>query len=356
MRDDFMNDPVIKKVKFRNINLDDTFFDNLKESYTEFQDWFKRKENEEAFVTYDNDSLSGFMYLKEENGPITDITPTLNIQKILKVGTFKIEAHGTRLSDRYIKKIFDVAISKNIECIYVTVFKQHETLIERLCEYGFKYHGNKETNNGIEEVFIKDFKTISNNIYLDYPIINPKNKIWLLGIYPQFHTKLFPDSALHTEKNILDKLIYDLTPANSIRKIYIARMKNMDKISQNDVIVIYRTAEKDKPAKYSSVATSLCVVDEVKKITDFISVDEFINYAKYSIFSKSELERQYQYMNNYIIKMTYNVALNNRIIRNDLINQVGIDENAYAGLMEISKEQLKIICKLGGINESLIIY
>ena len=54
--------------------------------------------------------------------------------------------------------------------------------------------------------------------------------------------------------------------------------------------------------------------------------------------------------------MTYNVALNNRIIRNDLIKKVGINENAYAGLMEITKDQLKIICKLGGVNESLIIY
>lgn len=351
-----MNDPIIKKVQFKNINLDDSFFDNLKESYMEFQDWFKRKENEEAFVTYHNDHLIGFMYLKQEDGPIIDINPPLNMQKILKVGTFKIEAHGTRLSDRYIKKIFDVAISKNIECIYATVFKKHEALIEKLLEYGFKYHGSKKTNNGIEEVFIKDFKTISNDIYLDYPIINPKNKIWLLGIYPKYHTKLFPDSALHTEQNILDKLIYDLTPANSIRKIYIARMMDMDKISKNDVIIIYRTAENNKPAKYSSVATSLCVVDEIKKITEFISVDEFINYAKYSIFSNSELERQYQNKNNYVIKMTYNVALNNRIIRNDLIKKVGINENAYAGLMEITKDQLKIICKLGGVNESLIIY
>ena len=353
-----LKDPVIQLSKFKDIDINVPFFNDLKNSYSEFTSWKKKKRDETVFVTYDNDNnLIGFMYLKIENGPIVDISPSLNDKKVLKVGTFKIEAHGTKLSDRYIKKIFDMAIANSIKYVYVTVFEKHEKLIKRLCEYGFIKYGEKITDNGREEVFLKNFVTQNNNIYLDYPVVNVQdNNIWLLGIYPEYHTKLFPDSALRTENHILNQLINDVTPANSIKKIYIARMQGMEQISRNDVVVIYRTAEKGKSAEYSSVATSICIVDKNKSINSFKNIDEFLDYSKYSIFSEKELKIEFANKNNYVIKMTYNVALDKRITRHDLIEKANIDREAYAGLMQMTKEQFKRICELGGVSEGLIIY
>ena len=37
--------------------------------------------------------------------------------------------------------------------------------------------------------------------------------------------------------------------------------------------------------------------------------------------------------------MTYNVALDKRITRHDLIEKANIDREAYAGLMQMTKEQ-----------------
>ena len=133
------------------------------------------------------------------------------------------------------------------------------------------------------------------------PVVNVQdNNIWLLGIYPEYHTKLFPDSALRTENHILNQLINDVTPANSIKKIYIARMQGMEQISRNDVVVIYRTAEKGKSAEYSSVATSICIVDKNKSINSFKNIDEFLDYSKYSIFSEKELKIEFANKNNYV--------------------------------------------------------
>lgn len=43
-------DANLQLVKFHEVDLNDPFFDSLKEGYKEFQDWFQRKENENAFV------------------------------------------------------------------------------------------------------------------------------------------------------------------------------------------------------------------------------------------------------------------------------------------------------------------
>ena len=44
-------------------------------------------------------------------------------------------------------------------------------------------------------------------------------------------------------------------------------------------------------AEYSSVVTSICVVEDVKTQGEFGSFDEFYNYAsKYSVFDKKEFK------------------------------------------------------------------
>jgi hypothetical protein len=86
--------------QFDSIDIKDSFFDTLKASYVEFEDWFSRKckQGESAYVVYsDSGELNAFLYLKIEKGPLVDINPILNVEKCLKVGTFKIDAHGTRL-------------------------------------------------------------------------------------------------------------------------------------------------------------------------------------------------------------------------------------------------------------------
>ena len=70
---------ILSYKKFEEINLEDTFFNSLKNDYTEFTDWFNRKSTsgESAYVFEVNTNIEGFLYLKEENGPITDIIPEI---------------------------------------------------------------------------------------------------------------------------------------------------------------------------------------------------------------------------------------------------------------------------------------
>lgn len=102
--------------------------------------------------------------------------------------------------------------------------------------------------------------------------------------------------------------------------------------------------------------TSICRVEEVKTRNDFSSVEEYIGYANaYSIFDEKDLAKRFKKQNLVVIKMTYNAALTKRVIRKDLIEKVGISQNAYAGFMELTDNQFEKILKLGDVDEYIII-
>lgn len=344
---------------FSEINFSDVFFDTLKEDYKELPNWFAKKSasGERAYV-FKNDRglIDGFLYLKIEEEAIIDISPPLPNGRHLKIGTFKINAHGTKLGERYLKKIFDYMIVQRADDAYVTVFEKHTPLINLFMKYGFQKYGEKQTHNGNEIVLVKNLKLLSNDVVKNYPLINMVgvNK-YLLAIYPKYHSRLFPDSILRTEKP--DVVIKDTSHTNSIHKVYICGMRGVDRLRRDDIIVIYRTAEDNQSAKYSSVATSICVVEEYRNITEFITLDDFLSYClPYSVFSQNELIKFWEekkYPN--IIRFTYNAALPKRPNRDALLNIVKLQSD-YWGFFPISDEQLLHISHLGQLNESIIIH
>ena len=345
----------LKHLKFSDIDLSDQFFNSLKNDYPGFEDWFLRRQDKFAYVLYnDEDRLEGLLYLKLETGPIEDVTPPLHGENILKIGTFKINPHGTRLGERFIKKALDYAVSQNASLCYVTIFEKHDALIQLLEEYGFIKHGLKYTANGEELVLCKDLRKLTGNMFKDYPLIDARqsNK-YILSIYPKYHSHMFPDSILKTEKvDILDDVSY----TNSIHKIYVASMPDIAKLRQKDILVMYRTADEGRSAEYSSVVTAICVVDKVKRQSEFFNFNEFYEYAStYSIFDKADLWYWYAKGTCYTIKMTYNVALSKRIIRHELIESIGVDRNSYWGILPITDIQFNEIVRRGVENESIII-
>ena len=152
----------IEYKKFSSINIDDPFFDSLKEDYLGFKDWFKRKADKYAYVLYGEDNLlQGFLYLKDESDEVDNkIAPIMEIQKRLKVGTFKIDAHRTRLGEKFIKKIMDTAIYGGYKEAYVTIYPKHSGLVNLLKKYGFAVYGFK----GKELVLVKNYTTFKVSI------------------------------------------------------------------------------------------------------------------------------------------------------------------------------------------------
>ena len=346
----------MEKKQFDQIDINDKFFDSLKSDYPGFSDWYAKKRKEYAYVQYDKvGSLLGFLFLKMEYNSVNDTVPIISAPKILEVGTFKIDAHGTKLGERFIKVITDTAMKEKADLCYVTIFPKHIGLINLLKKFGFIEYGIKSSSAGRETVFIKNMRNCLGNLNLDYPLIKTNNvKKYILGIYPQYHSIMFPDSILSTEN---PSLIKDISYGNSIHKIYICRMNGIENLNQGDILVIYRTADDNKTAEYSSVVTSIGVVENVKRQDEFTNFNDFYKYSsQYCVFDKTDLE--YLYNRGYCraIKFTYNIALNKRITRHDLIEEIGLDRNAYWGFFELSDAEFSEIIRRSDIDSDYFIY
>lgn len=352
----------LKIQEFGEIDFSDPFFDTLKKDYSHgFINWWLKKVQlqDKAFVLYNDNfsTIDGFMYLKLENN-IDDINPPLMDGCYLKVGTFKFNPAGTLRGERFIKKIFDVAIVNNVMGIYVTIFDKHDYLINLFKRYGFHSAGVKKSDNGSENVLLKK-RQFTGNLEKDYPYINTNNNKYLLSIYPKFHTQLFPDSILTTESS---SIIHDVSHTNSIHKVYISKIQTLGNLKKGDIVVIYRTADEGKKAYFSSVATSICIIEEVRQMSTFSNKKEYVEYCtKYSVFTSEELNKLYDenhYKTSfpcYVIKFTYNIALSHRPNRKTLINEVGLDSEIRWGCLKLTDKQFDKILKLGDVNESFII-
>ena len=305
--------------KFADIDLNDPFFDSLKEDYPGFEEWFDRKAKDErkAYVQYTDNKLQAFLFLKDESEEeVTDVTPN------------------------------------RADEVYVTVFAKHGGLIRMLERYGFNMEGTK----GEENVYVKNMKSLSGDQIKDYPLLTTKGKRkFVLSIYPEYHTRMFPDSILKNEENQKYELIKDVSYTNSIHQIDLCSMTGVSQLQKGDLIAIYRTKDDKGPARYRSVVTSVCQVEEIKSPKDFQCVEDFVNYTNYySIFDTKELRDWYNKKNCVVLKMTYNVAFKKRVTMDYLLNELKISPE-YWGFFQLTDEQFSAILKKGEIDENIII-
>jgi len=346
----------LRLTKFRELSLADPFFDSLRAGYNEFPDWFTRKADEDVYAVVDDvtGELSGMVYLKEERGPVPEVTPALPNRHWLKVGTLKIVGRGTRLGERVIKKIFDTAISVGADAVYVTVFELHEQLIALFERFGFVQQGTKTTDNGTELVLVRSLTETAGDRLRDYPFVHlDGQRAWLLAIYPEYHTELLPDSILRNEPA---EMVQDVSHTNSIHKVYISKLA-LKRMSPGDIVVFYRTTDIQGRAYYRSVVSSICVVEEVKGKKDFADVEAFLAYAlPRSVFSEDTLRDFWAtWQRLYIAKMTYNAAFGRRITRGQLLDAGVLSEQPRWDLRELDRAQLDRILEMGNINARLIV-
>lgn len=294
----------VKKCFFGELALTDTFFDSFREDYKwpPFDKWFNQKSDETAYVCTNNDEISAFLFLKveKEDENYSDISPAFFPKKRLKIGTFKVATNGYKLGERFLKIIFDNAIAQKVDEIYVTLFDkrpEQQRLISLLEDWGFTRHGVKSTRNGDELVFTKVFKRdsiIVNTQFpkLTYPFFSKETDIFIVPIYPEYHTELFPDSILRNESP--KEFIESEPHRNAISKVYISRSIEKN-LKSGDLIVFYRTGDAGN-AIHTGVATTVGIVESV--VTNIQDEETFVSLCrKRSVFSDEKLREQWNYKN-----------------------------------------------------------
>jgi hypothetical protein len=116
------------------------------------------------------------------------------------------------------------ALAQKAEEIYVTVFDKRDDqkrLIALLLEWGFRLHGKK--GEAGELVYVRDFKPDFNpgNPKVTFHFLGLKTNIFLVPIYPEYHTELLPDSYLRTESPM--DYVGNEPHRNALSKVYICR-------------------------------------------------------------------------------------------------------------------------------------
>ena len=147
----------IHKTKFHQINLNDTFFQSLKEDYQDFEKWFFKKSNNEAYITSRDKTLLSFLYpkIEEKDENYKDIFPLFRPKRRLKVGTLKVNNNGFKLGEYFMNIAFETALAHKADQIYITLFNKREEqfyLIKLLDQLGFSFWGKKND----ELVYIRD--------------------------------------------------------------------------------------------------------------------------------------------------------------------------------------------------------
>lgn len=345
----------VQKLKFGRINLNDSFFDSLKEDYVGFEKWFIKKYDDEAYITINsnNGMLLSFLYLKIEDKTenYSNINPILPQKKRLKIGTFKVINNGFRLGERFLKIIFDNALKNKVEEIYVTIYDKREEqkrLISLLEQWGFVYWGTKKE----ERVYIRDFtpKMDVSHLKLTYPYVSKNQDIYIVPIYPDYHTELFPDSILNTESP--KEFVEDFPHRNCIGKVYVSRSIEPHPKS-GDILIFYRTG-----GYYKSVVTTIGIVEELQY--DFKDEDDFILYCrKSSVYPENQLRKMWRYSPNrpFAIRFLYTYSFPHRINMKELINLNVLSgiRDAPRGFKPINKEQFDAIIKATKSDDSFII-
>ena len=321
----------VKKELFGDIDLNDVFFDSPKEAYPDFIPWFNKKSEEEAYVCRtDEGVIKGFLYIKTEDQSenYSSIEPIFLPKKRLKVGTFKVDASGFRLGERFIKIIFDNALYRKVDEIYVTFFEDSPNLdaLKGLLEtWGFVRHGIKHSYGKEETVFVKKLGVMNPEMSAknNFPNMQFGKQKFILPIMAKYHTSLLPDSILKTEKQI--NFMGPDAQKYALQKVYISWAPERN-INPGALILFYRMGEEGSNKKYSSVLTTLGMVDRI--YYNFKTKDDFLKHCQNrSVFSKAELDdfwnkHQYHLM---VLKFVFVRSLKSRLTL-DYLHQLGVVE------------------------------
>jgi hypothetical protein len=347
-----------RRVRFADVNLQDTFFDSFRSDYPGFDRWFSRKGGETAYICYGDASLVAFLYLKpeDEREAYGDISPVFRPKKRLKIGTFKVELNGFKLGERFLKIVFDNAIRQRVDEVYVTIFlrsAEQERLAKLLEDFGFTLHGQKHNAYGDEQVYVREMSPRFNTAdpKLTFPYVSRRSRTLLVPIWPAYHTDLLPDSILRTEK--ASEYVDNAPHRNAIRKVYVSRSLNRELVT-GDTLVFYRTG-----GYYEGVVTTLGVVEDVHQ--NIASEQEFLRLCrKRSVFTDEQLRDQWQFKPKwrpFIVDFLYTYSFRKRpnlkeLIDNGVIKNI---ESVPRGFEPITAEQFDTIIRFSKTDTRFIV-
>lgn len=339
---------------FADCDINDPFFDSLKEDYAEFETWFAKKAQmaQKLCLYRENDKIRTMLYLKDEKEELLLKDERLECCRRLKIGTLKIsdQAKNQRLGEGAIGLSLWYWQRMAVDEVYITVFEKQILLIQLLQKFGFIERG---INKRGEKVYIKKKSKLKYlNPYEAFPYIIPGFKYsGYLPIREEYHDTLFPYSELANTSQETE----EIAAANGMTKSFIASPFKPVKYYSGQPIFVYRIYMGTGSKQYKSVVTSICTI--VRKIVVkenrccHFSFEKFVEMVgNKSYYNCQQLAELYEKDHLVILEMVYNGGFG----RGHNITYKALKENGlfeqYPYDVQLTPDQFKKVLELGEIN------
>ena len=343
---------IVKEDILGNQSLSDSFFKTFIEEYSPYYiKWFRKKSADKVYVSK---SPEGNLYallklkLEGEDEEYQDIQPCFKPAKRLKISSFKVAYTGSKLAERFMRIIFDKALSSKVDEIYITIFNSSTSrrrLMDLLSKWGFVFHGYK---NKDELVFVRDFRPhITYNVQKDFPYHTFMISAFIIPIYREYANELLPTTDMLVDKD-------DYEPYKcAIRKVLVLR-EDHPHLAPGSIFMFYQKTG-DKGLR------GIIAVGVVERVYhNFENEQNFVSRCrKRSVLDNERLkncwrEAQHQAV---AVDFLYNYSFNDCLIPESVLIQNGVDTSSLHSqhLIEISEKQYRSIIKDTDYEKSVVV-
>lgn len=282
--------PLLEECSVRDIEseIEQPFFDSLRESYSGFNAWFLRcaRENRKCYLLKVDDKITALLIYHKEKSSSHNL-PNINDDAI-KMCTLKVDetVFGYRLGELFLNKMFEMCVKGSIKYLYLTVFPHHTHLINLLSKYGFvideflNKEGVKE-NRMIKSLIkpknVEDVNSIKNHPFYSDSSINK----FVIPINPKYYFTLFKDGSFRAAT------LFDATESslneiegNTISKAYLCKSKSL-LMKKGDLLLFYGS-------KDIASIEPIGILDEVIYTKDINVIYDKVR--RKTVYSDSDLE------------------------------------------------------------------
>ena len=230
------------------LDLDDPFFDSIKQDYPGFEAWFRRiaREGRQCiWLAAQDNGVGALLIYKDETEPLID-RPA---KRRLKICTLKVGAtlSRQRVSELLLSWAFQYGNQNSFSETYLTIFPRFELQISILETLGFSDVGGKAEErvllkkltyeNGKPPAADQFFKTYFPSFRQDAEV-----RKFLIPVQPTWHTRLFPEYYPHRIQTVFEDFSGAAPAGNAIRKAYLCHSR-ITRIRPGDIVLFYRSQD-----------------------------------------------------------------------------------------------------------------
>jgi hypothetical protein len=278
--------------------LDEPFFNSLRDGYAPFDKWFRRKarEGRHAWVYRhppDNELAALCIFDVQTDEPVTDDGGRLP-GRALKLCTFKVgeRVRGRKIGELFLKMAFRYATANACEHIFIEVRdggdveRGHPELVALLTDFGFERIGNR---NGdcvyvkrhpgaapVANLAVRDAFEYTRQFFPHYRADLEINK-FIIPIVPLYHGILFPDHPNNAGKRADG---HGEHVGNAIKLAYLSHSPSRQ-IRRGDVVLFYRGYD-------MRAITSLGIVEHFETLEDAAEIARLV--SRRTVYTDDQIE------------------------------------------------------------------